>query len=550
MNWFSILVIKFLLISLSSLSLGNHLPVNTVDNPTFFIQTAVCPKPDTPIMKLRVMDNETEKDVSACFFLEWEGDPYIPEYLDDHGIHFTTIHTGKKQRKTVLYTRGRGPVSIPLPMGTGSNGRVWVKKGYQYLPVETEFSAGDEVTVRLKRWSDISLKGWSSMDPHLHFERTEKRIDPIWFEMIEADGLDSAVFMVLKGGNFDGVWARQGSYGRAGIGKNKKVSLIPGEEFRGVYQGHHLLFLPGSLIKPISVGGIGQPAHLYHWPNSYSVLNQTYSSGGIGGAAHGGTFGQASTVALDALLGASKFIELSNTHLYRLDVWYRLLNSGVFLPPVAGTDLPNNPFREPWQPFLGETRTYVQVEDTTDFEKWKTALENGKVFVSSGPIINLKVNGQELGSTIQLPKGGGEIEIEAEISSSQPILGMEIVHNGTILEVESKNRHDERGVFRQLIHHRLHVNRSGWFAARGKGGRKNRLLKATRVLQHTIAHTAAIRVLVGDGPIRVTSDVERTCVELQDYKEKYRLEGKYPSSKERDQMLELFHRALTKLECF
>ena len=55
---------------------------------------------------------------------------------------------------------------------------------------------------------------------------------------------------------------------------------------------------------------------------------------------------------------------------------------------------------------------------------------------------------------------------------------------------------------------------------------------------------------MGDGPIRVTSDVERTCVELQDYKEKYRLEGKYPSSKERDQMLELFHRALTKLECF
>ena len=63
--------------------------------------------------------------------------------------------------------------------------------------------------------------------------------------------------MVLKGGNFDGVWARQGSYGRAGIGKNKKVLLIPGEEFRGVYQGHNLLFLPGSLIKPISVGGTG-----------------------------------------------------------------------------------------------------------------------------------------------------------------------------------------------------------------------------------------------------------------------------------------------------
>ena len=408
----------------------------------------------------------------------------------------------------------------------------------------------DTLILGLERWSDLSDRGWFAMDEHLHFERTESGMDPIWLEMIQADGLELAHFMVLKGGNFVGRWGQQRAYDETGVGKSEKALLIPGEEFRGTYQGHNNLFLPGSLIEPISVGGLGKPPHPHHWPTSYSVLNKTREAGGIGGAAHGGTFGRASTATLDALLGASGFIELANTHLYRVNVWYRLLNCGVVLPPVAGTDLPNFPYRESWQPFFGETRTYVQAEDPTDYERWKSALESGRVFVSSGPMIDLKVNGQGLGSTIELPAGGSTVEIEAEIASPQPIRLLEIVHNGSALKVESFGERGDNGVYRHSIRHRLQVDRSCWLAARGEGSRKNLLWARTGILQYHMAHTAAIPVIVGDEPVRVSSDIEAVRAELKERQEKYRTEGSYPSDAERNHVLELFDRALEKLPDF
>ena len=550
MSRFSLFTVQAVLILVTVTLLGHEPPADGFDAPTFRIQAPAVLKAGTRVVRLRVVDEETGRDLPSRFSLEWDGDPYVPAHLDKNGIHFTSIHTGKKQRETFLYARGKGLVTIPLPDDSGDSGRVWVTKGYQYLSAEMDFLKGDEVTVRLKRWSDLSARGWFAMDEHLHFERTERGMDSTWFEMIEADGLEHALFMVLKGGNFAGVWAQQPAYNRTGMGKSKKSLLIPGEEFRGTYQGHHNLFLPGSLLEPISVGGIGEPPQPDSWPTAYSVLKQTREAGGIGGAAHGGTFGRASTATLDALLGASGFIELANTRLYRVDVWYRLLNCGVVLPPVAGTDLPNNPYRESWQPFFGETRTYVQAEDPTDFERWKSALKSGRVFVSSGPIINLQVNGQGLGSTIRLPAGGSRVEIEAEIMSPQPIRLLEIVHNGAALEVESKKESSKLGVFRKSIRHQLEIDRSCWLAARGEGSRKNLLWSKTGVLQYTMAHTAAISVVVGDEPIRVAKDIEALKAELKAHKEKYRTEAIYPSDEVRSQMLELFDRALTRLESF
>lgn len=528
---------------------GHDLSARGFQSPTFQIQAPVVPKSGTRLFRLRVVDEETGKDTPARFSLEWDNYSYVPEHLDENGIHFTSIHTGKNQRATVLYTRGRGPVTIPLPDGSGSSGRVWVTKGYRYLPAKAEFRAGDQLTVHLTKWNDLSDRGWFAMDEHLHFERTKSEMDAIWFEMLEGDALEHALFMVLKGGNFDGVWGQQPAYDKTGMGRSERSLLIPGEEFRGPYQGHNNLFLPGSLIEPISVGGLGKPPHPYHWPASYSVLNLTREAGGIGGAAHGGS-GWASTATLDALLGASGFIELANTHVCRLSVWYRLLNCGVILPPVAGTDLPNYPYRESWQPFFGETRTYIQAQDPTDFELWKSALRSGRVFVSSGPMINLTVNGQSLGSIIRLPEGGSTVEIEAEITSSQPIRSLEVVCNGKVLHVEAKKELGKRGVFRQSIRHRLEIDRSSWLAARGEGSRKNRLWSSTGRLAYHMAHTAAIPVIVADEPIRVAKDIEALRVDLQEKKEKYRTEAKYPSDEERNRMLELFDHALKRIESF
>ena len=118
------------------------------------------------------------------------------------------------------------------------------------------------------------------------------------------------------------------------------------------------------------------------------------------------------------------------------------------------------------------------------------------------------------------------------------------------MEVESKKETSKLGVFRQSIRHQLEIDRSCWLAARGEGSRKNLLLANTGHLQYTMAHTAAIPVVVGDEPIRVAKDIEALKAELKANKEKYRTEAIYPSDEVRSQMLELFDRALTRLESF
>ena len=69
---------------------------------------------------------------------------------------------------------------------------------------------------------------------------------------------------------------------------------------------------------------------------------------GLTGVAHGGMLSRKPTALADAVLGAVDFWEISNGFNYSTEGWYRLMNCGIFLAPGAGTDLPNQPFRDPW----------------------------------------------------------------------------------------------------------------------------------------------------------------------------------------------------------
>ena len=112
------------------------------------------------------------------------------------------------------------------------------------------------------------------------------------------------------------------------------------------------------------------------------------------------------------------------------------MNCGYHLPPAAGTDLPNFPFRDRWQPFLGSMRMYVKMDSRRDFQSWKQAVKQGKVFVTSGPILSLSVDGTELGGTVRLPASGGEINIETELASPIGLRTFEIVQNGAPVNAE------------------------------------------------------------------------------------------------------------------
>ena len=501
-------------------------------------------------LRLSIVDAQSGNPLAARFTLKIDGQSYVPPALSGSGLRFTSIHRRRKQRFTATYSRGTGDVLIPLPE-TARSGAITAAKGFEFLPVTAQFRVEGKfatATLRMERWTDLGSAGWHAADEHLHYERIDPKHDGDWLSMLDADGLSHAHFLVLKGGNLPGVWAQQHAYGKAGEASDGRRLIRPGEEYRDSTQGHVNLLGINQVIAPISTGGIGSPAVLYNYPPLLDVFRQTHRRGGIGGPAHGGSLARSSTSALDTILGEVDFFEIANTHLYKTDAWYRLLNCGFIVPPVAGTDLPNFGFRDPWQPLLGEVRTYVRCGSRCDFEAWKQAVRQGRTFVTSGPVIQLEVNGEGPGGTVRLPASGGRVRIRASLASPRPLTSLELVRMGEPLAVRPAASQAGNGVSRLVIEQELMVESSCWLAARGTGGPKTAVNQGLGIQQSEIAHSGVVQILAGQQPIRSAADVAALRRQLAVQQEHYRTRANYEKVEHRLRFVKLFEQAIQRLD--
>ena len=509
--------------------------------PTYKITPPLTGKDIKSCIYLQIIDERTKEALPVRFSLIINHKPYVPDSLDENGIRFTSIHTGKDEIFICTYSRGKGVVTVPLPENT-RNGIIYLSKGYEYLPSETHFTyqGKDTITIQMRRWINLEKEGWFSADEHIHYDRLNKDFDEDWLTMLEADGVTHSHFLVLKGGNLPGIWASQYAYGKAGEATNNRSAIFPGEEYRDSNQGHINLLGIDHVIYPILAGTKDYP---YNYPAFHDIFKETHELGGIGGPAHGARFGQKPTAFLDVILGNVDFFEIMNTGITNTDNWYRLMNCGYFIPPAAGTDLPNWPFRDRWQPFFGETRMYVKMnENNYDFESWKHSIKKGNIFVTSGPIIKLKVNNAEMGDIIHLDVNK-QVEISAELQCTQALQSLEIILNGKVLSQNIKwEKRDDIYVIK--IDSTIQITESSWIAARGKGFKKQALYAIRGDKINVFAHTAPIQILVDDAPIIFKDDAISLKNELESQKKHYHAKGNYKEEKHRQRMMRLYDKAI------
>ena len=492
----------------------------------------------SPRLLLSIIDAESGKPTAARVSLEIDGQAHDPTWLGSHGLRFVSVHISKRQSQVVVYARGSGPLEIPLTP-EAKTARIHVVKGFDYVPVSVDVNVeGDPipVEVRLRRWNRFHAQGWRAADAHLHYDRSEPNADRDWFDMLDADGLTHGQFMVLKGGMVPGIWAKQFAYGSRGVGTDGRRTIIPGEEYRDSLQGHTLLFGLDEIIQPIMAG---RPDAPYNFPPLYDVLRRTRELGGMPGVAHGGAYGDGVTAALDAVLGAVDFWEIGNSHLYNLDTWYRLLNCGFILPPTAGTDLPNNPYRDPWQPFLGAMRMYTRTGDVTGPDAWNRAVRNGEVFVSSGPLVRLTINGEDPAGALNL-SATEMVSIRAELSATRPLRELEIIQGGKVIATASNASHDG-DTYNIVLERSIEISGSTWLAARGVG------VAIDSVKQDAIAHTAAMPVFVASEPIWSAADAEFLIRQFEAAKQLYAQKGRYNTPADRARVQQLHDRGIEQL---
>lgn len=130
---------------------------------------------------------------------------------------------------------------------------------------------------------------------------------------------------------------------------------------------------------------------------------------------------------------------------YTQQIYYHLLNTGLRLPPSAGSAsgvLPNP---------VGYNRVYVHLDGELTYGRWCEGLKAGRSFVSNGPLLRLRANGELPGHVFQT-NSPLELLIEGRLDSRDPIEVVELVRNGAVERV--------------TLPFRFAVAESGWFLVR------------------------------------------------------------------------------------
>src|SRR5207249_9088175 len=137
---------------------------------------------------------------------------------------------------------------------------------------------------------------------------------------------------------------------------------------------------------------------------------------------------------------------------------------------------------------LGRLRTYARLPDSEalTYRAWIEAVRAGRTFVTVGPLLQVQVNGQDPGATINLSSVEPTVRVRAEAQSAVRFEQLELYHPGGRI-VARAHGHPARAV----IDEGVRIAGSGTVVAVCRAGQQD---------DTTLALTSAIKVQVDHQP--------------------------------------------------
>ncbi|KRT64245.1 MAG: hypothetical protein XU10_C0003G0002 [Chloroflexi bacterium CSP1-4] len=386
-----------------------------------------------------------------------------------------------------------GDLAVDLPPGPVF---VEVVRGFEYRPhrgvVDRGGSPG-ELTVALERVLDTSAAGWVTADSHVHLLSPSTAL-----LQAAAEGVNVVHLLATQwGDHFFGVTdLRTGTL----ADREGRHMVCVGTENRQNMLGHLALVGARRPVLPMASGGppegrIGGSVDelMADW------ADRCHESGGMAIAAHFPL--PYSEVAADIVRDRIDAVEvqcfapgLDNPTILE---WYRYLNCGYRLPIVGGTD------RMSAEVPVGAVRTYARLADgdALSFDTWAAAVRAGRTFATSGPIVELAVDGHEPGDVLELPSSGGRLPVRVRVRAAQPVItGVELVVNGAVVA----SVRPPAAAAEVLLEETVAVGSSSWIAARSLSDRVIQSAFATSMA----AHTSPVYVEVTDRPLFAAADAD------------------------------------------
>jgi hypothetical protein len=356
-----------------------------------------------------------------------------------------------------------GTITLKLPLG---NYAFELERGPEYPVIYGHFQinqyAGDSKVIELKRHVDMAAAGWWSGDVEVHRAAEEIPLHMAAEDLHVAQvinwwndkGLSAPVSEpLLSTDNNRWYYLLSGGYARRG----GKVLLLNGPTpllFHATEPEYPSL---SQLIQRGREQRVGwmDVAQTSSWDLPTLVANGQVDSIQIAN-------GQ---ILRDRILPDEKeafprdrrrFPDPLGNPQWSQDIYFRLLNCGLRIPPSAGSasGVSPNP--------VGANRVYVHVDGTFSWEKWWAGLRAGRAVVTNGPLLRPSVDGQLPGYVFQLDEGQtAEFEIGLTLSLREPISYLDIIKNGRLEHSVRFREYAQSGRLPPVK-----FDRSGWFLVR------------------------------------------------------------------------------------
>ena len=444
------------------------------------------PAADIPVT-VELVDGATGLGVAGRVQFTTADGRYLPPsgHRDEVNPGFFEDTGGDLILGSSTYAYVPGTFAIDLPAGPVE---VEAVAGFDRRPFRGSFVI-DPSTRRLElpldQAVDLHGAGWVTADSHVHFLAPSTAL-----LQAAAEGVDLVNLLAAQWGDMftsvtDFEWGSTAAPGGRPL-------VVVGTENRQNVLGHLALLGARRPVHPLASGGPPEG----RMAGALQVLladwaDRCREASGLVIAAHFPL--PYAEVAADIVSGKIDGIEAQalSPHLDDPGIreWYRYLNLGYRLPIVAGTD------KMSAEVPVGAVRTYTHLLDdgALSFDTWAAAVRSGRTFVSSGPVVELTVEGREPGAVISL-RSGARLEVVVRARAAQPLITqLELLVNGRIVASTG----DPAGSAELAIHESIQVAGGAWIAARSRSAFEIQSAFTTSMA----AHTSPVYVEVADRPL-------------------------------------------------
>ena len=293
--------------------------------------------------------------------------------------------------------------------------------------------------IALVRFADITSEGWYGGDMHNH---TKIEVTPMlmksenihityvpwwWINHSFGKGSEKSLLEYDPLIQFDG---NRFIYTRAGEDERRDATLMFFNIPEDVEIGDSNWTFPPTVHYAETFGKMENVwvhlDHMFWWQmpallasgelNSIEVINNNFTREGVN-----------DTEAWGKPRDMKKYPHPFGNAKYQQDVYFEMLNCGIFIPPVAGSAacVGGEPF--------GYNRVYVKVDGELTWEKWWQNLAKGRCFITNGPLLRAKANGKLPGHTFKPWGNNQKINFDIELDSRDKVTQIQVIYNGKIV---------------------------------------------------------------------------------------------------------------------